>query len=153
MTSLVLFGFINSSGYSDISPQIKKLADAFYPEVQETTEAARYDISRTGIKEVFNYYVPYYQKNKSTISTLLYIMSRYDDVSVLMHSGKQNLLKLQFLAKNLVHKEDKWEELDQFCISNSIYPHDATVLLTITCMLDVIQRNYIKIKMLLDSNY
>ena len=132
MTSLVLFGFINSSGYTDISPQIKKLADAFYPTVQETDEADRYDISRTGMKEVFAYYVPYLQKNRSTISTLLYIMSRYDDVSVLLHS--------------------KWQELDQFSVSNGIYPHDATVLLTISCMLDVIQKNYIKIKILLDSN-
>lgn len=152
MTSLVLFGFINSSGYTDISPQIKKLADAFYPTVQETDEADRYDISRTGMKEVFAYYVPYLQKNRSIISTLLYIMSRYDDVSVLLHSGKQNLHKIQFLAKNLIHKEDKWEELDQFSVSNGIYPHDATVLLTISCMLDVIQKNYIKIKILLDSN-
>ncbi|NLD09576.1 MAG: hypothetical protein GX667_08330 [Xanthomonadaceae bacterium] len=128
------------------------MADAFYPSVQETDEADRYDISRTGMKEIFTYYVPYYQKNQSTISTLLYIMSRYDDVSVLLHSGKQNLHKIQFLAKNLIHKEDKWEELDRFSVSNGIYPHDATVLLTISCMLDVIQRNYIKIKILLDSN-
>ena len=126
------------------------MADAFYPSVQETDEADRYDISRTGMKEIFTYYVPYYQKNQSTISTLLYIMSRYDDVSVLLHSGKQNLHKIQFLAKNLIHKEDKWEELDRFSVSNGIYPHDATVLLTISCMLDVIQRNYIKIKILLD---
>lgn len=152
MTSIVLFAFLNSSGYMDVSPQIKKLADAFYPNVQNSDEASRYDISRTGLKEVFTYYVPFLQKNKSTESTLLYILSRYDDVSILTHNGKQNLLKVQFLAKNLVAKEDKWLELDRFCVANSIYPHDSTVLLAITYMLDIIQRNYIKIKMLFDNN-
>ncbi|WZU02916.1 hypothetical protein MGH68_08740 [Erysipelothrix sp. D19-032] len=103
------------------------------------------------MREVFNHYVPFLQKNKSITSTLLYIMSRHDDQSIILHNGDQNLLKVQFLSKNLIHKEDKWIELDKFCSSSYIYPYDDTTLLVITCMLDIMQRYYLKIKMLFDT--
>lgn len=150
MTSLVLFGFMNSSGYADITNQIKKLADEFMIKHKALDESDRYDVSRTGLKEVFSYYVPFYQKNRAVTPTLLYIMSRYDDQAVNIHNGHQNLLKLQFLAKNLVFKEDKWIELERFATTHSLYPHDSTILLAQTVMLDLMQRNYLKIKMLFD---
>ena len=75
-------------------------------------------------------------------------MSRYRDVSVINDSGEQSLLKMQFLAKNLMKKPDKWEELEKFAVSNGVYPQDTTVILANTVMMDLIQRNYIKIKML-----
>lgn len=150
MTSLILFAFMNSTGYADISSQIKKLGDEFYEKHKNEEDSARYDITRTGLKEVFNFYVPFLQKNKNVVSTMLYILSRYDDVSVSSKNGEQNLLKIQFLAKNLIFKEDKWIELEKFSVSHALNPHDSTILLADTLMLDLIQRNYIKIKMIFD---
>lgn len=150
LTSLVLFGFIMSRGYNDIQVQVKKITESYLAENPVLKDLERLDVAKTGYKEIFNYYVPFIQKHGSITSTFLYIMSRYHDDSVKIQNGEQNLLKVQFLAKNLVFKEDKWIELDRFNKSNQMYPHDATVVLAITCMLDVIQRNYLKIKMLFD---
>lgn len=116
-------------------------------------ERERYDIAFDGFKEVFQHYVPFYQKNQSIISTLLFIMSRHDDFAVLNFNGEKNLLKVKFLAKNLIFKENKWEELDKFSTTNYLYPHDSTTLLAVTLMLDVLQRNYLKIKILFDTNH
>ena len=151
ITSTVMFAFINSRGYADITKQIKKISEGFTQNNMFSEEPKRYEILNNGMREVFNQYVPFLQKNKSITSTLLYIMSRHDDQAVLMHNGEQALLKTQFLAKNLIFKEDKWAELDNFCASGYIYPHDATTLLAVTCMLDIMQRYYLKIKMLFDT--
>lgn len=148
MSSMVLFAFMKSVGYSDIAAQIRKIADALEDTHKKADTIARYDIAKSGFKEVFSHYVPYFQEHKSVSATALHIMSRYDDISVIEESGKQNLLKIQFLAKNLMLKEDKWVELEKFCDTHGLYPHDATILLVDTIMLDIIQRNYIKIKML-----
>lgn len=154
MTSVTLFGFINSRGYADIMKQIKKLGESLKDRDDDLlkVDGSRYDIVYSGFREVFNQYVPFLQKNKSIVSTLLFIMSRHDDQSILIHNGEQNLLKTQFLAKNLIMKPDKWEQLDKFCLSSYIYPHDSTTLLAITCMLDLMQRYYLKIKMLFDAS-
>lgn len=154
MTSIVMFGFINSRGYADITKQIKKFAEGFEHHDLLKEDPKRYGIMQNGMREVFNQYVPFLQKNKSIMSTQLYIMSRHDDQAILLHNGEQALLKVQFLSKNLIFKEDKWSELDKFCTSGYIYPHDATTLLAVTCMLDIMQRYYLKIKMLFDTqNY
>ncbi|CAM3664802.1 citrate lyase holo-[acyl-carrier protein] synthase [Erysipelothrix urinaevulpis] len=153
MTSTVLFAFINSRGYADITKQIKKIAVEIEGFTEFENERERYDIAFTGYREAFNHYVPFYQKNRSVISTLLFIMSRYDDYSIVTYNGEKNLMKAQFLAKNLIFKEDKWDELNKFCTSSYLYPHDATTLLVVTCMLDVLQRNYLKIKILFDTNH
>ncbi|AMC93525.1 citXG protein [Erysipelothrix larvae] len=152
MTSVVLLSFIHARGYQDMQSEIKRVSDSLYGSVRSLDEHKRYDIARTGMKEVFSLYVPFYQRNKSIMSTLLYIMSRYDDQAVLRHNGEQNLLKVQFLAKNLIMKEDKWIEMDRFCTSNYIYPHDSTVLLAVTVMLDIIQRYYLKIRILFERS-
>ncbi|QIK70423.1 citXG protein [Erysipelothrix sp. HDW6C] len=151
MTSIVMFAFINSRGYADITKQIKKLGESFAQNDLLGEEPQRYDILKNGMREVFNQYVPFLQKSKSITSTLLYIMSRHDDQAILGHNGEQALLKVQFLAKNLIHKEDKWIELDKFCSSIYVYPHDDTTLLVVTSMLDIMQRYYLKIKMLFDT--
>ena len=104
------------------------------------------------MRELFNYTVPFFQKNKTVESTLLYLLSRHKDDSILLHNGEQNLLKVQFLAKNLMLKEDKWIEMNKFCTSSYIYPHDSTQLMVVVAMLDLFQRNYLKIKMMFDRN-
>lgn len=151
MTSIVLFSFINSRGYADITKQVKSLSVLLNNNNYFDDEKARYAILDNGMREVFTHFVPFLQKNKSVISTLLYIMSRYDDNAILVHNGEQALQKVQFLSKNLIHKPDKWIELDRFCSSGYIYPHDDTTLLVVTCMLDIMQRYYLKIKMLFDT--
>lgn len=148
MSSLVIFSFIKSAGYSDIPAQIKKITESFEKRHAKLDDVERYEIAKVGFKPVFSHFVPHFQQHHSPVSTMLYILSRYDDVSILQSSGQQNLLKVQFLAKNLMYKEDKWEELEKFSVSLGIYPHDANVLLANTIMLDIMQRNYIKIKML-----
>lgn len=153
MTSTVLFAFINSRGYADISKQIKNISLELDKITDFEGERERYEIGFNGYREVFNHYVPFYQKNNSVISTLLFIMSRYDDYSIKSFNGEKNLMKAQFLAKNLIFKEEKWDELNKFCTSTYIYPHDVTTLLVVTCMLDVLQRNYLKIKILFDTNH
>lgn len=152
MTSIVLFAFINSRGYADITNRIKFFSDNLKEDKRLESEINRYDVVNNGMREVFNYYVPFLQKNKSIISTLLYIMSRHDDQSIIHNNGEQNLLKVQFLAKNLINKPNKWDQMDKFCVSSYIYPHDDTTLLAITAMLDIMQRYYLKIKMLFDTN-
>lgn len=153
MTSTVMFAFINSRGYADINKQIQVIAkeletkDAFAGK-----ECLRFDTALKGFKDSFKHYVPFYQKHDSIIATLLYIMSRHDDYAVLCFNGEKTLLKAQFLAKNLVFKEEKWDTLNQFCTSNFLYPHDDTTLLVVSVMLDVLQRNYLKIKLLFDTN-
>ncbi|WP_159648614.1 citrate lyase holo-[acyl-carrier protein] synthase [Erysipelothrix aquatica] len=151
MTSIIMFAFINSRGYADITKQVKQFGEGFAQHGFFDEDPKRYEFVETGMREVFNHYVPFLQKNKSITSTLLYIMSRHDDQSIILHNGDQNLLKVQFLSKNLIHKEDKWIELDKFCSSSYIYPYDDTTLLVITCMLDIMQRYYLKIKMLFDT--
>ena len=153
MTSMVLFAFINSRGYADITSHIKNMTLELEEYTDFEGERQRYEIAFRGFKEVFNNYVPFYQKHQSIISTLLYIMSRHDDDAVLHFNGEKNLLKLKFLSKNLVFKEDKWDELDKFCTSNYLYPHDDTTLVAVTSMLDILQRNYLKIKILFDTNH
>lgn len=153
MTSMVLFAFINSRGYADIGAQIKNMSLELENYTNFEGERKRYNIAFKGFKEVFQHYVPFYQKNESIISTLLFIMSRHEDCAVLSFNGEKNLLKLKFLAKNLVFKEDKWDELDKFATTNYLYPHDSTTLLAVTLMLDVLQRNYLKIKILFDTNH
>lgn len=154
MTSMVLFSFINSRGFADINKQIQSI----FQELKDITEyngedKERYEIASTGFKEVFKNYIPFLQKHDSVISTLLYIMSRHDDYSILNFNGDKNLKKVQFLSKNLMFKEEKWIELDKFCRTNYLYPHDATTLLVVTLMLDVLKRNYLKIKILFDTNH
>lgn len=148
MSSLVLFGFMKSAGYQDIGTQVKILSESFDKKHSKQEDSARYDIARTGFKEIVSHYVPYYNSSQSPMSTMLYIMSRYKDVSICMDSGEQSLLKMQFLAKNLMNKKDKWVELEKFAVSNGVYPQDTTTMLANTVMMDLIQRNYIKIKML-----
>ena len=153
MTSMVLFSFINSRGFADITSNIKNMTLELENYTNFEGQRDRYEIAFNGYKEVFTQYLPFYQKHQSILSTLLFIMSRHDDHAVLNFNGEKNLLKIKFLAKNLVFKEEKWEELDKFCTSNYLYPHDATTLLAVTSMLDVLQRNYLKIKMLFDTNH
>lgn len=152
MTSVVLLAFVQVKGYSEMQNEIKAISDSLYGTVRNLDEHKRYDIARTGMKEVFSLFVPFYQRSKSITATMLYIMSRYDDQAIMKHNGLQNLLKVQFLSKNLILKEDKWIELDRFCASNYIYPHDSTILLAITVMLDLMQRNYLKTKILLERS-
>ncbi len=148
MSSLVLFGFMNSAGYQDIGSQVKALSEEFDKKHLKLEDSERFDIARTGFKEMVSHFVPYFNDTHDPTSTMLYIMSRYRDVSVINDSGEQSLLKMQFLAKNLMKKPDKWEELEKFAVSNGVYPQDTTVILANTVMMDLIQRNYIKIKML-----
>lgn len=148
MSSLVLFAFIKSAGFSDITRQIKTYGDEFDKIYQKRENPKRYDITKTGFKPLFSHFIAHFNEHDSATSTMLYILSRYDDQSILNTSGKQNLLKMQFLSKNLVLKNEKWEELEKFAVSLGVYPHDSSILLANTIMLDIIQRNYIKIKML-----
>ena len=148
MSSLVLFSFIKSAGFSDITKQIKAYGEEFEKIYQKQENPKRYEVTKTGFKPLFSHFIQHFQEHDSATSTMLYILSRYDDQSILDLNGKQNLLKMQFLAKNLVLKQDKWEELEKFAVSLGVYPHDSSVLLANTIMLDIIQRNYIKIKML-----
>lgn len=152
MTSLVMFGFINSRGYADISKQIRTLSEQLKEKGVFDDEGKTYDITQNGMRELFNYTVPFFQKHKTIESSLLYLLSRYKDDSIMLHNGEQNLLKVQFLAKNLMLKEDKWIEVNKFCTSSYIYPHDSTHLMSVVAMLDLIQRNYLKIKMMFDRN-
>lgn len=153
MTSIVLFAFINSRGYADINKQIQTLAKELEKkEAFKGKECLRFDSALKGFRDSFKHYVPFYQKHDSIIATLLHIMSRHDDYAVMCFNGEKTLRKAQFLAKNLVFKEDKWDTLNQFCTSNYLYPHDNTTLLVVTVMLDVLQRNYLKIKLLFDTN-
>ncbi len=150
VTSITLFAFINSKGYADISKQVKKLAVESEALGVFKDEPGRFAIALTGFKELFSNTVPYLQKSGSIESSLLYLLSRTKDQSILLHNGEQNLLKVQFLAKNLMAKEDKWLEMNKFCASSYIYPHDTTNLMIVVAMLDLMQRNYLKIKMLFD---
>lgn len=150
ITSVTLFGFANSKGYADISKQIKKIAEACETRGIFDDDPERYKIALTGYKELFNNTVPYLQKSGSIESTLLYLMSRHKDAAILLHNGEQSLLKVQFLAKNLMAKPDKWIEMNKFCASSYIYPHDTTNLMIVVAMLDLMQRNYLKIKMIFD---
>lgn len=147
MVTITILSFLKSSGFRDITNQVKALHKNLGPKLPEK----RYVLAETGFKELFNHYLPFYQKHKSVEATLLFILSRYDDYSIYEESGEKNLLKMQFLAKNLMLKEDKWQELHQFSISNGIYPHDGTILLALTIMLDLMQRNYLKIKMTIEG--
>lgn len=151
MTSLILFAFVNSRGYSDISNKIKQVSEKIINDDKLQTYPNRYNITKNGMKEMFNNGVPFLQKNKSIVATLLYILSRNEDQSIMFHNGEQNALKIQFLAKNLIYKPDKWLELDKFCKTHYIYPQDATTLVALTAMLDIMQRYYLKIKMLFDT--
>ena len=148
MTSITLFAFMKSVGYQDIGTQIRNYAESFDKKHSKLEDSARYDIARSGFKDLMTHFVPYFNDTQDPTSTALYILSRYKDVSVCMNSGEQSLLKMQFLAKNLMKKKDKWEELEKFAVSNGVYPHDTTILLANTIMMDLIHRNYIKIKML-----
>lgn len=152
MSSMVMFAFINSRGYADISKQVRALSAVLEDKGVFEGEGKRYDITKNGMRELFNYTVPFFQKNKTVESTLLYLLSRHKDDSILLHNGEQNLLKVQFLAKNLMLKEDKWIEMNKFCTSSYIYPHDSTQLMVVVAMLDLFQRNYLKIKMMFDRN-
>lgn len=152
MSSMVMYSFINSRGYADISKQVKALAEKFQAVGLYNDDPKRYEITLNGMREIFNYTVPFYQKNKSVEASLLYLLSRHKDASIMMHNGEQNLLKVQFLAKNLMLKEDKWVEMNKFCTSAYIYPHDSTNLMVVVVMLDLFQRNYLKIKMMFDRN-
>lgn len=152
MSTIVMFGFINSKGYADISKQVKKLSEEFERAGLFENEGKRYDITKNGMRELFNYTVPFYQKHRTVESTILYLLSRHKDDSIKLHNGEQNLLKVQFLAKNLMLKEDKWIEMNKFCTSSYIYPHDSTHLMVSVAMLDLFQRNYLKIKMMFDRN-
>lgn len=150
ITSVTLFAFMNSKGYADISKQVKLISEQCAEKGLFKGEENRYAIALTGFKELFTNTVPYFQKSDSVESSLLYLMSRYKDQSILLHNGEQNLLKVQFLAKNLMAKPDKWIEMNKFCASSYIYPHDSTNLMIVVSMLDLMQRNYLKIKMLFD---
>lgn len=150
MSSITLFAFINSRGYADMAKQVKIFGDNLKDDPRLSAEIDRYNIVFSGFRDIIHYYVPYLQKSRSAISTFLYIMSRYDDETILTLSGQQNLLKVQFLAKSLLHKPEKWEEFDAFCVSNEIYPYDDTTLLVVTAILDIMQRYYVKIKILFD---
>ncbi len=152
MTSLVLFGFRNSRGYADISKQVKTLALELEGRNVFDKDGDRYEITKTGFRELFNYTVPFYNKNHSVEPTFLYLISRQKDMSILTHNGEQSLLKVQFLAKNLMLKPDKWIEMNKFCTSSYIYPHDTSHLLAVVIMLDLMQRNYLKIKMMFEKN-
>lgn len=158
MTSIVMFAFINSRGFADMPKQIEWLSKELqaygaFEKKGKCDVERRYAIALKGFRPVFKDYLPFYQKHESIIATFLYILSRHDDYAVECFNGEKTLLKAQFLAKNLVLKEDKWETMNQFCTSNYLYPHDSTILLGITVMLDVLQRNYLKIKILFDTNH
>lgn len=150
MTTTILYAFLNSSGYKDILIQIKNLHKNLKNSLPKDS-LDRYKIFDTGFKDGFTHYIPFYQKNKSVEGAFMNILSRYDDASIITDSGKQNLMKVQFLAKNLKLKEDKWIELHRFCISTGIYPYDSTIVLANTMILDLIQRNYLKIKIALEG--
>src|SRR5699024_6070759 len=128
MSSLVIFAFIKSAGYSDIANQIRKLSEQFNEKHDQLDDYKRYDIAKSGFKDVFSHFVPHFQEHKSPTATMLHILSRYDDYSIKIKNGEQNLLKIQFLAKNLVLKEDKWEEHEKFRVSHGIHPHESTKL-------------------------
>lgn len=151
LTSTIIHSFIHSRGYSDTQKQIKQTAEYYERMDRFGADRSRYRFLNTGMREVFSQYVPFLQKNGDMIATFIYIMSRHDDAAILTHNGEKSLQKVQFLAKNLVSKPDKWQELDRFCASSYIYPHDDTILLGVTAMLDLMQRYYLKIKMLFDS--
>ncbi|HLV49775.1 MAG TPA: citXG protein [Erysipelothrix sp.] len=153
MSTITLMALMKSNGYKDITKQIKQIASdtAFSFESLKKQEVLRYDIAKTGFKLLFNYFIPFYQKNDSIEATLFQILSRYDDQSIVRDSGESNLLKVKFLAKNLMLKEDKWIELHRFCLTNNVEVFDATIVLANTIMLDLIQRNYLKIKMTLEN--
>lgn len=151
MSSSLIYAFIQSRGYVDIQKQIKSLAEYYERENVFTTDVERYRILSSGLREIFTQYVPFLQKSGHSIATIIYIMSRHDDYAILTHNGDKSLQKVQFLAKNLVLKPEKWVELDKFCASSYIYPHDDTMLLILTSMLDLMQRYYLKIKMLFDT--
>lgn len=151
MTSTLIHAFIQSRGYADIQKQIKAMYEEYLRVQRFDEEGDRYRILSNGMRETFSQYVPFLQKNGNSIATLIYIMSRNDDYAILSHNGEKSLQKVQFLAKNLVAKPDKWLELDRFCASSYIYPHDDTTLLVLTSMLDLMQRYYLKIKMLFDT--
>lgn len=153
MSTLVLIGLVKSSGYRDITHQIKRVYESLKGSLGKlnTLELKRYAICESGMRPLFHNFIPFYQKNHSVEATLLYIISRYDDYSIIIKSEKTNLLKAQFLAKNLVHKEEKWIEMHQFNIQNGIAPYDSTIHLANTIILDLIQRNYLKIKLALEN--
>lgn len=158
MTSVVMFAFINSRGFADMPKQIKDISEGLrdigaFERKGKCDVETRYDLAFKGFKPVFKDYLPFYQKHESVIATFLHILSRNDDYSVQCFNGEKALLKAQFLAKNLVFKEEKWETLNTFCTSNYLYPHDSTILLAVTVMLDILQRNYLKIKILFDTNH
>ena len=89
MSSMVMYAFINSRGYADISKQVKILAGQFEEKGVFKDEGKRYDITKNGMREIFNYTVPFYQKNKrrivedleqvSTCSVLIISISREID--------------------------------------------------------------------------
>lgn len=151
LTSSLIYAFIHSRGYVDIQKQLKTLSEYYDREKRFAVDVERYRNLTSGMREVFSQYVPFLQKSGHSIATLIFIMSRHDDYAIHMHNGDKSLQKVQFLAKNLVSKPDKWIELDKFCASSYIYPHDDTTLLIVTSMLDLMQRYYLKIKMLFDT--
>lgn len=151
VTSITLFAFMRSKGYADIGKQVKALSEECLERGVFKGEEERFSIALTGYKELFGNTVPFFQKSGSVESSFLYLISRYKDQSILNHNGEQNLLKVQFLAKNLMSKPDKWIEMNKFCASSYIYPHDSTNLMIVVAMLDLMQRNYLKIKMLFDT--
>ena len=151
MTSLILFSFMNSRGYADISKQAKQLAQELQEKGVFEGEDEQYAIALNGFKELFTHTVPFYQKHHSVESSLLNLMSRHKDHAILLHNGEQSLLKVQFLAKNLMLKEEKWNEMNKFCVSSYIYPNDSTNLMILVFILDFVQRNYLKIKMMFET--
>lgn len=148
---MTLTGFVNSRSFQDMSFQIKSLYVNLYEtkrfmENIEGEDSLRYYSAKNGFKEGFGLYLNYYQKHREVIPTLLYIISKNEDQSIIESVGYQTLQKTQFLAKNLVNKPDRWAEFDKWCLVNRVSPYDSTQILAIVVSLDMFQRNYAKIK-------
>lgn len=150
--TMIVCGFVNSRSFVDMTFQIKSLYLSLYEidvfsKFVKNEDSVRYYVAKNGFKEGFGLYLNFFQKNHEIIPTLLYIISKNEDQSIVDMAGYQSLQKAQFLAKNLIQKKDHWDEFDQWCHANHLAPYDSTQILAAIVSLDYFQRYFSKIKL------
>lgn len=96
-----------------------------------------------GLKNLFDKYLPFYEKEKDNVNTLLYIMSDLDDTTIVHRSDIYTLYTIKKMSREHIFKPlEKQLEYEKFLINLNLSPGGSADMLAITTLIYSILNEY-----------
>src|SRR5699024_2365192 len=88
-----------------------------------------------GFSDLFDVFLPYYEKFRDVDDLSIIILSATDDTNVIHRSNLEDLIYLKRTAGSILQKKENYKQLSNWCINRNISTGGSADLISSTLLL------------------